>query len=310
MIPTKTNCLDAARFYLADELGEIFTDTILNAPFSMAYRELFRALQGIANPRVQRTLFYNLPINTAFLAPSTAGIADLGEVEVLEERGGLTTTTISAAAIGSGFVTLTVTSSADFATGDAGVVSSVTATGMSGIAGIWGLTVVDGTTIKLNGAVGLGTFTGTAVLSKSGESFTEVIGPRRIVDVGGAVSSLGIYDWYEDAFHFLICNVVRQIRITYISSAATIASVNDTTGVDDSLDFLAVRTAGLAAASRGARDRADALNLMAIGPSGQADGTGGMLRELVATGVRALQANPCQRPPFRARYPLDQTNWL
>ncbi len=306
MIPTMQACLDAARFYLADDQvsgGEVFTNTILTPAFNMAYRELFRTLQGIANPRVQRTVFYNLPVNTAFLAPSTAGIADFGEGEVMEERGGLTTTAISAAAIGSGFVTLTVASSADFATGDAGVVSS--ASGMTGINGIWGLTVVDGTTVKLNGAVGVGTFTGAAVLSKSGETFTELIGPRRLVDVGPVSSMLGVFDWYEDAFHFPICNAVRQLRITFISSAATITAVGDTTGIDDSLDFLAIRTAALAASSRGARDRAAELNLVAIGPSGQSDGTGGILRELVATGVRALQANPVQRPPFRQTYPHD-----
>lgn len=311
MIPTMTNCLDAARFYLGDDQtsgGEVFTNTILTPAFNMAYRELFRALQGIANPRVQRTVFYDLPANTAFLAPSTAGIADFGEIEVMEERGGVTSVSITNAVTGSGFVTITAASHG-FATGDAIVVFGVV--GLSGTSGIWGVTVTDANTFKLNGAVGAGTYTAaTGTASKSGETFTEVIGPRRIIDVGPVSSSLGVYDWYEDAFHFQMCNVLRELRITYISSAATIAAVGDTTGVDDSLDFLAIRTAGLAASSRGARDRAAELNAMALGASGQADGSGGILRELVAAGVRALQANPCQRPPFRDRYPFDTSYWM
>lgn len=227
---------------------------------------------------------------------------------MLEERGGTTDVSITGATAGSGFVTITAASHG-FATGDAVVIFGVL--GLSGTSGIWGITVVDANTFKLNGAVGVGTYTAaTGTASKSGETFTEVIGPRRIVDVGPVASSLGVFDWYEDAFHFQMCNVARQLRITYISSAATIAAVGDTTGVDDSLDFLAIRTAGLAASSRGARDRAAELNSMAIGPTGQADGSGGILRELVAAGVRALQANPCQRPPFRDRYPFDTTYWL
>lgn len=310
MIPTMANCLDAARFYLGDDQtsgGEVFTNTLLTPAFNMAYRELFRAFQGIANPRVQRTAFYDLPAYTSFLSPATAGIADFGEIEVLEERGGVTSVAITGATAGSGFVTITAASHG-YATGDAIVVFGVV--GMTGVAGIWGITKVDANSFKLNGAVGVGAYSSGGTASKSGETFAEVIGPRRIVDVGGAVSQLGIYDWYEDAFHFLVCTGIRELRITYISSAATIASVNDTTGVDDSLDFLAIRTAGLASSSRGARDRAAELNVMAVGPTGQADGSGGILRELLAAGVRALQANPVQRPPFRDRYPFDTGYWL
>lgn len=310
MIPTMTNCLDAARFYLGDDQtsgGEVFTNTVLTQPFNMAYRELFRTLEGLAIPRVQRSAYYNLPAFTSFLSPATANIADMGEVQILEERGGVTSVAISNAVAGAGFVTIT-TATHSYTTGDSIVIFGVG--GMTGVAGIWGVTVVDATNFKLNGAVGVGAYTSGGTASKSGEQFTEVVGPRRLVDSVGQVGALGIYDWYEDSFHFPVCNAIRELRITYISSAATIAAVGDTTGVDDSLDFLAIRTAGLAASSRGARDRAAELNLMAIGPSGQADGSGGILRELVVTAVRALQANPVQRPPFRQRLPYDTTYYL
>lgn len=298
------DCLNAARFHLGDDQtagGEVFTNTILTQPFNAAYRELFRALQGLANPRVQRTLYYDLPAYTDYLAPSTAGIADFGEIEVLEERGGVTSVAITNAVAGSGFITITATSHG-FTTGDPIVIFGVG--GLAGTGGIWGITVSDANTFKINGAIGTGSYTSGGTASKSGERFAEVVGPRRLVDTVGGSGSLGAYDWFEDAFHFPICTGVRELRITYISSAGTIATVNDTTGVDDSLDFLAIRTAGLAASSRGARDRANELNVLAVGPNGQADGTGGILRELVAAGVRALQANPTRRPPFRV-HPVD-----
>lgn len=310
MIPTKQNVMDAARFYLADDQvagGEVFTNTILEAPFQMSYRELFRAMQGLANPRVVREAYYDLPVNTGYLSPATAFITDMGEVESVEERGALTSVSITGATAGSGFVTIAATAH-PFATGNVAVVFGVT--GMTGLTGQWGVTKVDANSFKINGAVGIGAYVSGGTATLSTDSFTPMVPVERITDSTGATDTLGIFAWFEDAFHFPICTTIRELRIVYLSSASTVVGASDTTGVDDSLDFLAIRTAGLAASSRGARDRAGELNMMALGQNGQADGTGGILRELIAVAVRALQANPVRRPPFRQRFPGDVTDFL
>ncbi len=314
MIPTKQNVLDAARFHLADDLvsgGQVFTNTVLEQPFNFAVRELYRALQGLAIPRVQREAYYDLPINTTLLVPSTAGITDLGEVEVVETRGMLTSVSITNAVAGNGFVTVTAAGH-PFTTGNVAVIFGVL--GISGVNGMNAVTVVDSSTFKVNGAVGSGTYTaatGTATLSV--DRFVELTPVDRIDNYDLATDPTNVYAWVEDTFKFQPSSQVRELRITYISSAATIANTTDTVGIDDALDFLAVRTAGFAAASRGARDRAGELNAMAIGPDLQADGTGGILRELVCTSVRALQQVPTQRPPFRQRgnpNAIIGGNWL
>ncbi len=303
MIPTKTNVLDAARFYLGDDLvsgGQIFTNTILEQPFNMAYRELFRALQGVANPRVRREAFYTLPAYTTVLAPATASITDMGELEYIEERGGMTNVAITNAVNGAGFVTITAAGH-PFSTGDIAVIYGIL--GMVSANGMYGVTVSSSSAFTLNGAVGPKTYVSGGIASKSTEPFLPMTQRDRIGTYTTGGTLLSEYAWFEDVLHFPICTAARQLRIAYISSAADIVAVGDTTGIDDSLDFLALRTAGLAASSRGAFNRAEELNGMAIGVV--ADGTGGILRELVVAGVRAMQANPTRRPPFRERSSAD-----
>lgn len=307
MIPTKLQVLDAARFHLGDDQvsgGTVFTDIRLEQPFNLSYRELFRALQGLSNPRVRRVAFYNLPPNTSILYPETAGITDMGELEYIEERGGVVAVPVTSVAIASGTATITAPGH-PFATGDQAALYGIG--GIAGLAGMFGVTV-SGATFVPNGALAVGIYVpATGVASKSSERFTPVDPVTTIFDHNWPGSgTLGHYAWREDALHFPSCNSLRQLRITYISSAGVIVNLTDTTGVDDSLDFLAVRTASIAAASRGARERGAALTLMALGPNGQADGTGGILRELVAQGVRALQNNPMRMLPFRPkRTPVD-----
>jgi hypothetical protein len=310
MVPTKQMVLDAARFYLGDDLvagGQDFTNTALEQPFQMSLRELYRAMQGVANPRVQRTVFYDLPANTSFLSPATAGITDLGEIEAVEERGNLTSVAITNAASGSGFITVTAAGH-PFINGDQAVVFGIL--GIVGANGMFAVTYSDPSTFLLNGAVGIGTYTAaTGTATKSGDQFVPLTQVNRIEQVSNSNPVLGSVSWEEDSLRFPPCSGIRELRIVYISSAATVSGSTDTTGIDDSIDFLAIRTAGLAASSRGARDRASELNTMALGPTMQADATGGILRELLQTGVRALQCTPTQRPPYRLRVNQD-VNYL
>jgi hypothetical protein len=312
VIPTKGEVLNAARFHLGDDqvaAGQVFTDARLEQPFNLAYRELFRALQGLSNPRVRRVAFYNLPPNTSVLSPSTAFIPDMGELEFVEERGAVTAVAITAVAVAAGVATITAAAH-PFQTGYQAVLYGIG--GVTGLSGIFGVTLNAAsptTQFTPNGAVAAGAYTSGGVASYSQESFAPLENVTLILETGVPGSGvLGKYAWNEDILRFPACNTLRQLRITYISSAGLIGAAADTTGVDDSLDFLATRTAGIAAASRGARERAVALNALAIGPEQKADGRDGILRELVAAGVRALQNNPVRSPPFRRRRtPID---WL
>jgi hypothetical protein len=310
MIPSKLNVLDAARFYLGDDLvsgGQDFTNTALEQPFQMALRELYRTMQNVANPRVQREAFYDLPANTGYLSPATASISDLGEIEAVEERGNVTSVAITNAVNGAGFVTITAVGH-PFITGQLAVLWGIG--GMAGINGAFAVTVVDANTFKANGAVGVGAYTSGGTASQSGDQFIPLQRVNRIEDVSVNNPTLGRYAIAEDVLRFPPCTGLRELRIVYISSAATVASTSDTTGIDDSLDFLAIRTASLAAASRGATAKSEYLTTMALGPSQQADASGGILRELLQTGIRALQADPVQRPPYRWRTNQDVTYFL
>lgn len=309
MIPTKQNCLDGARAHLGDDAvsgGQIFTNTVLEQHFQFAYRELVRALSGVANPRVRRDCYYDLPIFTNYLDPATAGIADFGEPELVGDRGITSQTTITGATAGSGFVTITAAGH-PFATGDYAVISSVV--GMNGINGIWGVTKIDANSFKANGATVQGTYTSGGIASAGGEDFSDMKKYDRIESLNNSTSGgLGCWAWWDDRFHFPLASSIRELRISYISSAALVVNTSDTTGIDDSLDFLALRTAGLAGASRGAKERANELNMQALGPTLQADGTGGVLRELLVQGLRALGSS--QRPPFRVRVNPAANNYV
>ncbi len=310
MIGTKQNCLDSARFHLGDDLvsgGQTFTNTVLEQPFQAALRELYRAMESVTNPRVQREAYYDLPANTGYLSPATASITDLGELVFVDERGSVTSYAITGAVAGSGYVTLTVVGHG-FVTGGLAAIYGIG--GMTGVSGMFAVTVVDANTIRANGAVGVGAYTSGGVASKSGDTFVPVRHVTRIEDVSTGNSELGIYAWMEDALRFPPCAAVRELRITYISSAATVSGASDTTGIDDSTDFLGVRTAGIAAQSRGANSKAQMLNTWALGPSLQADASGGILRDLLQAGVRALQSNPVQRPPYRFRQNQNANNLL
>jgi hypothetical protein len=232
------------------------------------------------------------------------GITDFKEPERLEERSVIASVPVSAAVAGNGFVTITTTAPHPFVTGDLAVLWGLG--GMNGINGIFAVTVLDALNFKCNGVTVIGAYTTGGVASKGTEGFQVLTSRDHIEDLSITnASTLGEYCWWGARFHFIPNGGVRQIRVIYISSASIVIKLSDTTGIDDSLDYLALRTAAFAAGSRGAPTRSQALNQLALGPNLQADGSGGALRDLLAASVRALQATPTRRPPFRQRINSD-----
>jgi hypothetical protein len=306
VIPTKLQVLQTVQFHLGDEQGQIFNYQILEQPFQLAYRELARVMVNLAIPRVLTERYYDLPANTSVLDPATAGITDFREPERLEERAVQASVAISNAVAGPGYVTITTAAPHPFNTGDLAVLWGLG--GMNGINGIFAVTKIDALNFQANGVTVTGLYTAGGTASKSAEGFQPLTSRDHIEDLSlTGASTLGEYCWRDGRFWFIPNAGVRELRIMYVSSASIVVKLNDTTGWDDSLDFLSLRTAAYAAASRGAPQRAQALNLMALGPNMQADGSGGVLHDLVVAGVRALQATPTRRPPFRQRINSDVT---
>jgi hypothetical protein len=299
-IPTGTNVYDAARAHLGDESAQIYTDAIL-APYAQnAFREIWRIMASVSVPRVKRVQYYNLAANTSHLWPTTAGISDLAEPAMLEERAPGTTVNITGI---SGTATPTVTAVAHgLSTGDYAVISG-SITGYTGILGRFAVTVLTADTFTLNGAIGAGTWSAGGTVSRSTEGFSELDPVGALTTSATGNASLGQYVWREDQFDFPPCSAIRQLRITYWSSGAMSATAGDSIGIDDSLDYLGVRTAALAAASRGASLRAQELNTQATGnPAGIPNGNGGSLFDFLQQRVKALQVQQYVPPRYGA-YP-------
>lgn len=309
MIPTVSQVYSSTRAVCGDieEVGgQVYTDAVLQPHYQFAYSELFLNLQNIQSERLRREAFYNIPANTGYLNPATAGIANLGEIESIEERGGITAWAISNVAPGSALCTLT-SAATTLATGNVAIVY--------GVAGVtddvndqWVVEVVNSTTTRLNGCTATGTYTSGGVLSYSSEEFSTVNPRLRITFIDSAPrNTFGEYALETGMIRLRPCNNVRQLRITYWLSGNAPTTTTASTGIDDCLVFLMFRTAGLAAESMGMLDRASRYNSRALGPNYETDGTvGGILGKMLDSGVRDLQRLPTSE---RRSEPYGGNRW-
>lgn len=301
MIPTVAQVYTATRSVLGDDqqaAGQVFTDAILQPKYIAAYAELFRAMQGGQNPRIRQEAYFNVPINTGYLDPATAGIDSLGEIETIEERGGLTSWAVSnvVASAGTALVTSAATT---LVTGNQAVLYGVGGI-TEDINGIWTVTALSPTSTQLNGSTATGTYTSGGVLSYSAEEFLTMSPVQRIDWVDRTPTSAFLcYAWERDIIRFPPADNIRQVRITYSLSGDAPTTTTASTGIDDALDFLMYRIAGLAAESKGMLTRAAIYNLRACGPKWESESIpGGLLGQLLSSGVRnAQRLPPSQRRP-------------
>ncbi len=303
-VPTVANIYTAARGHLGDDensAGEIFTDAKLQGFYKHAYAELFAAYERSQLPFVVQEAIYNLPAYTGFLDPATAGIISLGEIESVWERGGVTAIAVTAATAGA--ASLSVTAAAHGrATGN-----QIALYGLGGITldhtGLWIVTVSSSSIVLANGCTATGTYTSGGTLSYSSEDFTEMSLMDRFTDISGTVGdSLGRYSRTGDKLKFPPALGVRQLRIFYKLSGAAPTTTTASVGIDDSLHFLGLRTAGLAAQARNMLQRAAIINNWAVGPAWDSAGVaGGALANLLDNGVRNLQNLPQDQLRSRAK---------
>src|SRR5690348_1451 len=97
MIPTVQQVYTAAAAELGDEAQSRWSNALLQPRYVLAYSDLFRALQLGQSPRIRRECYYNVPANTSYIDPATAGMVNVGEIESIEERGSLQTVAITGA---------------------------------------------------------------------------------------------------------------------------------------------------------------------------------------------------------------------
>ncbi len=302
MIPTVQQVYLGARSVLGDTkttAGEVFTNTLLEPHLQTSYSELFRAMQQVQSPRLRCENYFDVPAFTGYVDPATMFITNMGEIESVEERGNVTEWAISAAVTGSGIATIT-SAATTLATGNQAVVYGIQGI-TEDINDIWTVTVNSTTSTQLNGCSATGTYTSGGVLSYSAEAFHAVSPLQRLSWVDrGPVDSFQNYAWEKDRLRFPPANNVRQIRVVYSLSGDAPTNASASLGIDDSLDFLKYRIAGLAGPSKGMMARAELYRNIAVGPRWESEGIeGGILDQLLNSGVRNLQ----RLPPSQRRSP-------
>lgn len=304
--PIVSDVYDAARTLAGDPSGQVLTYVKLEPFYKLAYSELFRALQNSQNVRINQKAYYDLAAFTSFLDPATAGIANLGEVTDLRERGGVTEATITGATPGVSSLSVTAVGH-PFSTGD-----QIVQFGMLGLSddanGMFTITKTGANTYTANGCTATGTWTSGGIAAKSLEQFVKVDGPKTAIDPSlSPQTTLREFTFDGDIFRFPVCSVARQLRISYTLSGAAPTSTTATIQIDDSKDFLSLRICGLALASRGNAQKAAAFTQAAVGAQWEQGIAGGVLNQLISAGIRNDQQRSIRRPRFRPRRAFE--NW-
>ena len=294
---TVSDVIDLAAVALGDPEKQLFDNTKLLPHFKTAYRDLYRVMMARNFQKVKREVYYNLPAYTSRLSPAVAGISDMGEPTKLWERGGLTTTTVSTLTNATPVV-VTVASATGFTTNDDLMIYGVVVTSGTGkpVNGHWYATI-DGSAFTLLGSEAAGTYSSGGTVTRSDEKFDEMNSADTLPE-GNEGSGIVYWKWRDDTFWFRPATAVRQLKIEYESSGA--APTSGSIGIDDALDFLGHQTAAHAAQSLGMKDRYVALLRKAVGPSGETDGSGGLLRDLLIPMSKEKHKRIYQPGRFRA----------
>lgn len=298
--PTLTNVYDQARAILADDSGDIYTDTVLGPHFRTAYRRIYRVMGNLSVKLVEVDAYFNLPAQTAVLDPATASITDVGEIVELRERSADSTVAISGVALNSNVATVTTGSAHGRSDGDSVVIYGVM--GIGGANGLWTVAAPTTTTLTLNGSYLTGTYSSGGYVSFSSEQWSDpleqVVRIDEVMNTAQGNADLRKFAWTRDVLRFLPASATRQLKIVYRMSGTAPTSGTDVIHFDDSLDFLAMATAGYAAATRAPSISAQCMSEAFGSRLGKDGAYGGMLYELMQSAVRARQGERFRRMPF------------
>lgn len=115
-----------------------------------------------------------------------------------------------------------------------------------------------------------------------------------------AASDLRWFEWSNDQFNFVGATQNIQLRITYYDSGA--APTTGSVGIDGCKNYLAYRTAALAAIPSGNVELGVEYDRQARGP--MRDGGGGFMHTLLQAMVVSMQKVKTQSPAYR-KYPFS-----
>lgn len=292
--------LTNAMSILGDSFGEV-TQEIQN-DFQTAYGDLMACLIKLNSQEVQREVYYTLPANTNVVFPSSLGVTDFAEPQQVWERGNVQSLAVASTTDGT---PITVTLSAPGTPGQTG--ARVELNGIQGVPGYvnrdWFITVLNSTQFTLNGSVACGS-NGTG-----GSCMTSVSGwlPMANMDVtplGAAIAAqgniLGSWRWTDNAIYVPGALEDRQLWIEYLADET--APVSGVIGLCDGreLNFLSYATAARFAPKR-QLVMGPYCQQTAYGPTGEPDGSGGMLRQLLIPIWKQRQQLPREQGRYRRR---------
>lgn len=298
-IPTVSEVMLGTAALLGDTAAEQFTSAILLPWYSAAYREAADLGLRWGLPQGRRDAYYVLPANTTVVTPAQLGIADMGEPISMWERNNIATLTVTGVTNATPMV---VTTSASHNLGSGSPVEIYGVVGPVGVNEQWRVTVASPTTFSLNGSSAGGVYTsgGTVVVGgeESANPFSEM-DPANYLPQQPIGPLLGNWRWINDRFYFVGATQQVELYLEYTSSGA--APQSGSVGWDDCQNFLMFRTGSLIAPAYDMDILGAQLAMQAVGPSGQADGTGGMLRGFMYPMLRNKMLIPRRSGRFRPR---------
>lgn len=294
--------LSEAMILLGDENGEV-TQQLLTY-FGLAYSELVAMLLKLNSQEVQREVYYTLPAYTNVIFPEQLGVQDFAEPQQLWERGAVESVDV---------VTVTDGTPISVETASPIVLASNNRVELNGVEGVpawvnrdWFVTITGANTFTLNGSYSTGfTQATTGTVQSSQEQFI----PMATIDYrppGGpgnaAVNQvLGNWRWEDNALYFSGSTEPRQLWIEYLadSTPPAVGEIGLCQGREQ--QFLAYATAARFAMGARQMPVGPGLMLAAYGPTGEADGKGGLLRQLLAPIWRQQQQLPRRMGLIRPR---------
>ena len=303
------NIYDDVRGILSDNLlvptGQLFNNSYFTSnpnSFGEPYRTMFARMTG-GSKRVQRVVYVVLPQLTNVLIPSTYGIVDFSEPEMIEERPAVNAVTITSTDTS----TPIIVTAPNHGLGSTGSISEGTVSNVIGTSAPWGnwfVTVIDSNHFSLNGSASDGVAgTGGAFYSATQQDFTEVtpIDLTAAALDGQPSQVLGSYLWINEMLQFRGASQAIQLRITYYASGTAPTNPNYTINIDNCRDFLAVATAANCARAKQWWSMATALRNQAYGDPAHPQEPS-LIDLFFNQQVLALQRGPSRRQqPFRAK---------
>lgn len=272
----------------------VFSNDYLYPYFNLAYPELYQIMAQVQTPRVRREFYYLVPAYTSILNPLSIGVVDLDEPIFVSER---VATAIQIATTGSNTPVL-VTTSAPHGLGNNDDITIGEVIGSQAPWGRWFVTVVDAMNFTLNGSTGDGNsgtggnlYTSSAVFQpvRMIDTLTDRFPTGRLIDCA----------WEESLFKFRGATLPAQIRVMYWANGNPPQNPATPLNIEGCSSYLTYRTSQKAAESKGFYPLSDRFGRQAVGASGEADGSGGLLRSFLNVQVLGMQRTTWRKQPFR-----------